>query len=199
LKSIFLYFISLIGGINLLAFELITSKLIAPIYGTSFHVWSVTLFVTLLGIALGYYFSSKLMKFNKDAFILISIHIFIAISLYFIEHYAYNILLNFIESSFLTALISSVLLIFLPIYIFFVSISPMMISLLSKFDKNPNKLASIIFSLSTMGGVIGIYLFGFYLIPMKGLSISLMFIQGINAFNLIILIIMLKFVFKNVN
>jgi uncharacterized membrane protein YjjP (DUF1212 family) len=60
-----LYIVSFISGANLLAFELLSAKLLAPYFGTSYHVWSITFFVTLLGIALGYYFAHRIILKNN--------------------------------------------------------------------------------------------------------------------------------------
>lgn len=48
-----------------MAYELISSKLIAPYFGTSLYVWTAVFIYTLGGLAVGYYLGGKLSL--KDA------------------------------------------------------------------------------------------------------------------------------------
>ena len=57
-KKICLLIIALEGG-ALLSFEIIASRLYTPYLGSALHVWTSILTMTLLALACGYYFGSR--------------------------------------------------------------------------------------------------------------------------------------------
>ena len=144
-------------------------------------MWSVTLFVTLLGIALGYYFSHRLIVKNpepgKQILTIFLINTLILVVLPFITDTFLN---KSVEMSFTPGIFLSVVVLFLPSFFLFGVISPLLIHLISNLKVNSSKMPSLIFSISTFGGVFGVYFFGFYIIPYKGVWASFYIIDGLN-------------------
>ncbi|MCE3295400.1 MAG: hypothetical protein K0R65_1114 [Crocinitomicaceae bacterium] len=184
-----LYPVSFLCGMNLLAFELIGSKLLAPHFGTSFHVWSATLFVTLLGIALGYYFSGKQIKKQgrplKSLAIALLVNVFILALVPLLSPF---VLGEMVALPFIAGILLTVILFFFPVFFLLGSTSPLLIAGLENSSPEPAKIPGVVFSISTIGGVFGIYLFGFKLIPERGLEYAF---YTVDAFNLLALILCL--------
>jgi predicted membrane-bound spermidine synthase len=51
-------------------------------------------------------------------------------------------------------------------------VSPIIIQLISDSDENPGKVAGTVYAISTVGGILTTFLFGFYLIPELGIKAS---------------------------
>jgi len=58
--STLIYLIALVEGINLMSFELITSRVMAIAFGSTMKVWANLLCLTLLFLALGYFLGEKI-------------------------------------------------------------------------------------------------------------------------------------------
>ncbi|MGV3631235.1 MAG: fused MFS/spermidine synthase [Bacteroidota bacterium] len=189
-----LYLVSFLCGMNLLAFELIGSKLLAPYFGTSFHVWSATLFVSLLGIALGYYFAGKRIKKSgaplKILSALLSINAFVLLLVPLISTPVFNSMLNL---PFVAGILLAVSLLFFPVFFLLGTASPFIIAALESRSTDASRVPGSVFAVSTIGGVLGIYLFGFDLIPEKGLEYAFYVVDGTNLPALLICFLAFKY------
>jgi hypothetical protein len=57
MKKKFLFIIAFIEGFILMAYEILSVKIVAPFFGNSIDVWASMFFCTLFFLALGYFFS----------------------------------------------------------------------------------------------------------------------------------------------
>src|SRR5690606_4184569 len=48
-----------VSGAVVMIVEVLCTRLIAPVYGTSLHVWSATIAVTLLALSVGYWIGGR--------------------------------------------------------------------------------------------------------------------------------------------
>ena len=180
MKSL-LYVVAFLSGMNLLAFELIGPKLLAPHFGTSFHVWSATLFVSLLGLAAGYYFSARhIQKKERTARTLALILALNAAVLIVVPLLAGPLFGLAGKLPFVAGILIAVSLLFFPVFFLLGTSSPLVIAALEKGSKASAKNPGRIFALSTIGGVLGIYLFGLDLIPEKGLDYAFYVLDSCN-------------------
>lgn len=153
--------------------ELCSAKLIAPYFGTGIQVWSATIGITMLGLAVGYFlggYLSRLPNSNK------------LLSLLFGGSSIYCILLPIWIGSVLQTLITlplvfgsiiSLILIILPVLICLGAISPILINMLGTKSTNPGKFAGLIYGISTVGGILATFFTGFLLLPTIGVKTSL--------------------------
>jgi predicted membrane-bound spermidine synthase len=175
----FYYIISFLEGGAVMVIELLGAKIIAPYYGASLFVWSSVLGVTLGGLALGYFlgghFSSRFNN-QKLLFAIILIGAFFAA----ISPIIAPKIMYFTDS--LGVRLGSLVSVFLylsPSLICMGMVSPIIIQLISTNNGNAGKAAGSVYAISTVGGIIATFLFGFYLIPELGIRASAYIIGAI--------------------
>ncbi|MDO9000214.1 MAG: fused MFS/spermidine synthase [Bacteroidota bacterium] len=175
-----LLFLSFIEGAVVMAAELCGAKLLAPIFGSSLYVWASVMGITLVALALGYFFggliSEKSKQHSKKLFqILIFASLFVilmpVISRYLIPWISY---LPFL----IAVVLSTFILLFFPIF-FLGATSPLFIYIQTKESKQAGKISGTVYAVSTFGGILATFLCGFYLIPAIGLTYCLMLFGSI--------------------
>jgi len=175
----YLYFTVFIEGGAVMAVELISAKLISPFFGTSLYVWAPVLAITLGGLATGYFLGgiiSKQYAYVKILFIIIAIS---AILVAIMPHTSKMIMGYFISleratgSNWLrTGTTVSCIIFLLPPIACFGMIAPLTIRLVTTELEKVGKAAGTVYAISTFGGIITTFLFGFYMIPFVGLRAS---------------------------
>lgn len=184
---------SFINGIILLSLEVISSKMIGSYFGTSYHVWGAMLLTTLISIALGYLISMKIIEKKLELKSLLFFVILQLILIVFILFCGDFILKTLLKMNFYVGLLISFIVLFLPLFVALCTQSPLLITLMG--EKNGSSLVSKIFSISTLGGVLGIYFISFYFLPFYGVKTSILLVLCFNILNFIII----SFQFKKRN
>lgn len=176
MESIFrvtLYFISFVEGGVLIANELICSKLISTSFGNSITVWAIILTITLLSLALGYYFGAKIFDKSKSktkTFIFILVFFaFAQILQNYSSEYFESKLISY--SLFSGSLIYGTIILF-PIVFLAGIFSPFVIGILQTESIKKGTVAGQIYGVSTLGGVLASFYFGLIAIPELGLNYS---------------------------
>ncbi len=156
-----------------MATELCGTKLIAPYFGSSLYVWASVIAITLGSLAAGYFYGGKLsLKENKKS-ILFSILILSALYMGCMPFISGLFKLFAFSLSLIPAVvISSSILLFLPMF-FMGATSPLIISFQTDNAGESGRVSGLVYSISTVGGIISTFLSGFYLIPAYGLHITL--------------------------
>lgn len=194
-RFVLIYILAFAEGVNLMAFELISSRTMTIGFGSTLTVWSTLLSCTLLFLALGYYFGGLLSlrfmgKLRLFFYLLIAItslyfYFYIPISKHLINQYT-------LSNSFMSMVLFTCLLIGFPIIIFGIT-TPLLISIFPKINfTNNGHIAGKIYAISTLGGVLSTFLFGLYLIPLKGLEFSSSLISILLLLSLPIFLILKK-------
>lgn len=175
----YLYFTVFIEGGAVMAVELISAKLIAPFFGTSLYVWAPVLAITLGGLATGYFLGgiiSKKYPYVKVLFIIIAIS---AVLVAIMPHTSKLIMGYFTDleratgSNWLrTGTTVSCIIFLLPPIACFGMVTPLTIRLVTTELEKVGKAAGTVYAISTFGGIITTFLFGFYMIPFVGLKMS---------------------------
>ncbi|MBT6745231.1 MAG: fused MFS/spermidine synthase [Flavobacteriales bacterium] len=168
----YLISISIIEGGAVMAVELLGAKLIAPSYGASLYVWATTLAVTMGGLTTGYLLGGVISEKYPHKLIL---HYIILASAIFVT------IMPFTSSMIMSAtlgmnlkvgiVISSLCFVFPPL-VCFGMVSPLIIRLISREVKEVGNSVGTIYSISTLGGIVTTFLFGFFFIPQLGLTFS---------------------------
>lgn len=179
--------ISFFEGAAVMATELCGSKLLSPYYGSSLYVWAAVIAVSLGSLAAGYFYGGQLsLKANKTKLLFT---ILLVAALYMgIMPYLSNVFGSVAVSlSLLSAVaFSSVLLLVVPMFLMGAA-SPLIISIQTQHTSDSGKMSGLVYSISTLGGIISTFISGFYLIPTFGIHVTLIVFAGLLAGSLLLL------------
>ena len=178
------YFIAVLEGILVMAWELLSAKMITPYYGSTLYVWASILGITLLGLALGYYIGAELIDKYDDIKKLIFINIALyavviliirAMGLFFLDNfYSYGLRGG--------ALIVSLMIVLPPIAIVS-TLTILLIQCISKKIENTGKVTGRVYALSSIGCILTVFIMGFWVIPEAGINKA---ITGLTILTLIV-------------
>lgn len=152
-----------------MAAELLGAKMMAPYFGSSLYVWSAVMAVTLLGLATGYFMGGIYSEKKNPEKILYRVLVFAAtftVAMPFISKFAF---LFFGKMNLEIAVTISSLLILFPPVMMMGMVSPLIIINISNY-LSPGRAAGTVYAISTVGGILATFLYGFFIIPNFGLS-----------------------------
>jgi predicted membrane-bound spermidine synthase len=168
----YLIAISIIEGGAVMAVELLGAKLIAPSYGASLYVWATTLAVTMGGLTTGYLLGGVISEKYPHKLIL---HYIILASAIFVSIMPFTssiIMSATLEMNIKLGIVISSLCFVFPPLVCFGMVSPLIIRLISREVNEVGNSVGTIYSISTLGGILTTFLFGFFFIPKMGLDFS---------------------------
>ncbi len=201
IKSKRLYLLSLAfgSGLTIMAVEISASRLIAPYFGTSTFIWVNIIGVIMVALALGYYLGGKLADKKPDLKLLLRL-VLIACIFLLITPFVASFLASLVAKALLVINSASVViffgslilvcaLLFVPVLLLGI-VSPFIIKLLSLADDRIGQDAGLVFSVSTLGSILGTFLPVLVFIPLVGtrktiiiFTCILIFITLIGLFN----------------
>lgn len=168
--KLFILTISFIEGGAVMFTELVSAKLVAPYFGTSLYVWASVLGITLGSLAIGYYtggYLSNKTKFKNLLFwVLLIAGCFVAI----MPFSSTWIMKQTINMSIQSGVTISMLIFLFPPLVLFGMMSPIIINLLTSQVQDSGKVSGLVYSVSTVGGILLTYLTGFYILPYYGIT-----------------------------
>lgn len=173
LKTWYVYPVLLIEGASLMGIELIGAKLVAPSYGNSIYVWAAVLSVTLAGLTLGYFGGGKLSVKEPTEKMLFNIIALAALAVIIMPFTGKMIMNATLGLDLRLGIILSCIIFLMPPLFLFGLVGPMVVRLSAKSADEIGKTAGRVYFISTMGGIIGTFGFGFYLIPHMGIQASI--------------------------
>ncbi len=160
--------------------ELVASRVLAPYFGNTNIVWTSIIGIILLSSSLGNFIGGILAdKWESDKclkILLIIDSIFILI-IPFIADYIlekYSLMINDIK---VAAIISTITLFFIPSLLLGFT-NPIILKNKLNSINNAGKISGKIYAISTIGGIFGTFLSGFYLMPNFG-SMEIIFFSSI--------------------
>lgn len=175
-----LYLISFIEGGSLMAVELLAAKLFQSHYGQSLYVWSAVLAVTVGSLSVGYALGARLSKQATDLLKVLHISLLLpGIYILLLPWFAPFIEQLTLQLPLLLGITLCALLIISPIVIAFGTVTPIIVQYFTKEASESGQLAGNFYFISTMGGVVYTFLFGFFLMPTLGVRLSLLIVGGI--------------------
>ncbi|MFL5764004.1 MAG: spermidine synthase [Bacteroidia bacterium] len=167
----FYFLLSFIEGASVMAAELIGAKMLAPYFGSSLYVWASVLAITLGGLAAGYYAGGVLSYRKKNELTLFYVLLAAA---------AFTVLMPFSSKMILwmvgqhglikSVIISASCILFPPVFMMGM-VSPLVIRAITADVEQSGKAAGSIYAISTVGGILATFAFGFYVIPYFGLTV----------------------------
>ena len=170
-------------GVSVMALEILGTRVIGPYYGVSIYVWSALIAVTLGFLALGYYFGG-LIADRKPNVTVLSHAIFLAGVLVLSIPLVSRPVIGACHMLGLRggALASSLILFSLPMFILG-TVIPFSVKLTSSNLNTVGITTGRIYAVSTLGGLLGTLLTGFFLIPGFRLS-SIFLIMAVVLFSI---------------
>jgi predicted membrane-bound spermidine synthase len=171
-----LYFLlSFIEGGTVMAAELLGAKMLAPYFGSSLYVWATVLAITLGGLAGGYFAGGILSYKSKNPLALFYV-LLIAATFTILMPFTSKLILWVVGMHrLIPAVISSAIVILFPPVFLMGMISPLIIRAITTSIDQAGKAAGAIYAISTVGGILATFIFGFYIIPNFGLTLPCVF------------------------
>lgn len=165
--------ISFVEGASVMAAEISGAKLLAPFFGSSLHVWSTVMAVTLAGLAGGYFLGGRLSRKPYRERILLYVLIAAACSLCSMTFMGKLFYAAGAYLPLLPAVVVSVFILLFPATLCMGATSPLIISILTEQPGESGVNSGKIYAVSTLGGILATFLCGFYLLPEFGVRVTL--------------------------
>lgn len=166
--------LSFIEGACVMAAELIGAKMLAPFFGSSLYVWATVLAITLFALTSGYFIGGILSEKKNTELNLYWIALLGGVFMILMPVLCNALFMWFGSWRLIPAtLISTSLLLFPPVFLMGM-VSPLIISLIGDHFIKPGRAAGLVYSISTLGGILSTFLCGFYIIPIWGLKFPCM-------------------------
>lgn len=171
-KTSVLFFLLFIEGAALMGVEMMGAKFLAPFFGNSLYVWTAVLAFTTLGLTLGYYYGGKLSLESQKEKILGLIFL-IASLLVALMPFSASWLISLSSSlGLMPGICVSSLLLISPLMFCFGLVGPISVSVSAREVNSIGRAAGRTYFISTFGGILATFFFGFYAIPNLGLTLS---------------------------
>src|ERR671913_235503 len=166
-----------------MSLEFAASRILIPVFGSSIYTWGSLIGVILTGLSLGYHIGGKLADKNPD-FLKLCLVIFSAglyiIFIPFIAPTLTTSFIQFVSDSQYASLFSVFALLIVPTFLLGI-VSPYAIKLATRRLTELGNVSGNLYSLSTIGSIVGTFLTVFVLIPtfeinyiIFGLGVTLM-------------------------
>jgi spermidine synthase len=166
----FYFLLSFIEGGSVMGAELLGAKMLAPYFGSSLYVWASVLAITLGGLAAGYYAGGVMSYKSKNPLALFYILLGAATFTLLMPFTSKVVLWAIGLHSLIPSVIaSSVLILFPPVFLMGM-VSPLIIRAITTDIEQSGKAAGAIYAVSTVGGILATFTFGFFIIPNYGLT-----------------------------
>lgn len=175
----FLYVTAAITGAAILVVEILGAKMLSPYLGSSHFVWTAQIAVTLVSLAVGYYFGGWLVDRSADLQRLYKCiafaALYLAVTVPAVQTVAYATLkLNLAVAS----LVSSAFLFFVPLTLL-AATGPFLIRVLSQSVEGIGGQVGRLSAISTLGSVAGTVSIGYVLLPFLANSTTMFLTAGI--------------------
>ncbi len=185
--------VTLLAGFISMELEILGTRILTPIFGSTIYVWTSLIGVTLTFLALGYWYGGKLADKKKITINVLGIIIFfLGVYVVLFPHISKLLLVLVVDLGIVIGpLISSFIILSFPVF-FLGFVVPSSVKLITQSLDKVGTRAGEIYSLATIGSIIGTFVTGFFLIPYLGVIKSSL-ITGIFLMLLSSIIIKPKF------
>lgn len=153
--------------------EILGTRIIAPYFGTTLYVWTALIVITLLALALGYFFGGRLAD-KKPVWKIFYSLFFIVSILFLLIPLVDGFILDITSSLGIMwgPLVAALLLFFLPLSMLGM-ITPFAVRLRTKVVENVGKRVGNFYAISTVGSIVGALAVAYCLIPNFKISVIL--------------------------
>jgi predicted membrane-bound spermidine synthase len=165
--------VGFVEGLGIMAVELASAKLVAPYYGTSLYVWSSVLGLTLLALTLGYWLGGALASRGAGLSAVRNALLVTSAAVLLMPAVAKPIMAGTLGLDLRAGIVLSLLLFLVPTLVVLASVGPLLIQLLSPDADDAGHRSGVLYAVSTAGGIMATYVYGFWLLPYLGVKASL--------------------------
>ena len=175
----FLYLVAAFNGGAILIVEILGAKMLSPYFGTSHFVWTAQIAVTLVSLAVGYWFGGRLAdksaRLNRLCWCMLLAALYLAGTVPLVKPVSFAALkgANLAGGSVLAALF----LFFVPLTLLAVT-GPFLVRALIQSTAGAGQLVGRVSAISTFGSVAGTLLISYVLIPWLPYSITMFVTAG---------------------
>ena len=158
------------AGAVLLGVEIAASRVLAPFFGNSLFVWGALIGVVLAGLAVGYWVGGTLAdRFPRPELLVLAIGLGAAgvLAIPFIDQWVLETVVGWDPGPRANPLLASVLLFGAPSVVL-ASVTPIAVRLRARDLARLGRTAGRLFSVSTVGSIVGTFATAFWLVPDLG-------------------------------
>jgi hypothetical protein len=162
-----LYTTSIICGFCLMAMEILASRLVQPVFGSSVDVWAAIISVFILSLSIGYVIGGRLADRTRTNLalgwmILVSGMFFVLMTIYGLRFN--EALPESIQTARYGSLLSSLVL-FLPPSLLLGCVSPMLVKLVFVSAERVGRTTGTLYAVGSIGNVVGILVANYIFLP----------------------------------
>lgn len=162
-----LYLTVFVTGAAVMVIELLGTRVIAPFYGTSLHVWSSLISVTMIALAGGYFLGGQWADRERTAGLSLIVSL-AGLAVLCIPWATRPVLLATDPLGLRAGAFVSALVLFAPSLTLLGMVGPFAVKLATARLDGVGTSAGSIYAVSTLGSVLGTLLLGFFLFPVIG-------------------------------
>ena len=159
--------LTFVSGAIIMALEIATSRILTPVFGSTIYTWGSLIGVILSGLSLGYFLGGKLAdknpKFEKICGVVFSVGLF-TVGIPFFASAVVDFTTIMLPVNQYSPLLATFLLLMLP-SVLLGFVSPYVIKLGTSNLQNIGNISGSLYSIATIGSIIGTFATVFVLIP----------------------------------
>jgi spermidine synthase len=176
---LYIYFAVILSGAAVMVVELLGGKLLAPYYGSGIYAWTSIISVTLLALSLGYLIAGKMVAKISTILPIAMVLTLSGLSILLL-HKIFPAVADHTRALDLrwASLLSSMVLIFPPL-VMLGTVSLLASKIICRDVRQYGSSVGKVFALSTISGIAGALLAGFYLAPWLGSDRSLFILSWV--------------------
>lgn len=159
-------------GTAVMIAELCAAKMLAPVYGSSLYVWATIVGITLVSLTAGYYLGGILSRTLSRRALVLWFMLVAAVLIAAMPHLARPLQPLLVELGTIPAILLLSTALLGPALVLLGATSPLIISLLADRIEDAGRAAGTVYGVSTVGGILGTFAAGFFLIPSLGLTLT---------------------------
>jgi predicted membrane-bound spermidine synthase len=169
IKNSFYFFAALEGG-TVMAVELMSARMLAPWFGSSLYVWVAVIGITLLSLALGYYFGGRLTGKYTNVQTIYWVLLIASGLLMLMPFLSENLTMLMMGMELRIAVVLVSLIFVLPPLLFLGMVPTLLISYLTAKIDDAGSITGRVFTISSASGILALPIMGFLVIPKFGLT-----------------------------
>jgi len=155
------------SGFIVMALEIVTSRILTPVFGSTIYTWGSLIGVILSGLSLGYFLGGRISddhpSFDKICGIVFSVGLFIVAIPFFATHVV-DFSIAVLPGTQYTPLLTTFLLLMFP-SVLLGFVSPYVIKLGTNTLQKVGNISGNLYSIATIGSIFGTFVTVFVLIP----------------------------------
>jgi spermidine synthase len=177
----FLYLTAAINGAAILIVEILGAKMLSPYFGTSHFVWTAQIAVTLLSLAVGYWFGGRLVDKSPDLrrlyWCMLIAALYLAATVPLVRPVSFARLKSGLATG---SIVTALFLFFVPLTLLAVT-GPFLVRVMIRSMDASGSVVGRISAISTFGSVAGTLLIAYVLIPLLPYSMTMFATAGLLA------------------